>query len=128
MIRRPRVRESEAPFASDVLPPYKRRPGAGQDDARAVAARPLDARFPTSLRALLGETTPLSPSTISRVNKQFLDDYRVWARRSIADDYVYLWADGVYLDAGAEDERRVMLAIIGVNTNGDKELLATNNW
>ena len=30
----------------------------------------------------------------------------------------------MYLDAGAEDERRVMLAIIGVNTNGDKELLA----
>ena len=30
---------------------------------------------------------------------------RVWARRPIADDYVYLWADGVYLDAGARGRR-----------------------
>ena len=45
-------------------------------------------------------------------------------RAAVADVYVYLWADGVYLDAGAEDERRVMLAIIGVNTNGDKDLLS----
>lgn len=80
--------------------------------------------FEPSLRALLGETTPLSPSTISRVNKQFLEDYSTWSRRPIADEYVYVWADGVYLDAGAEDERRVMLAVIGVNTNGDKDLLA----
>jgi len=80
--------------------------------------------FEPSLRALLGETTPLSPSTISRVNKQFLEDYSTWSRRPIADEYVYVWADGVYFDAGAEDERRVMLAVIGVTTNGDKDLLA----
>jgi putative transposase len=124
-IRRPRVRESEAPFASDILPPYKRRFPELDKTMHELWLQGLSTRdFEPSLRALLGEPTPLSPSTISRVNKQFLDDYRVWARRPIADDYVYLWADGVYLDAGAEDERRVMLAIIGVNTNGDKELLA----
>ena len=38
---------------------------------------------------------------------------------------MYLWADGVYLDAGAEDERRVMLAVIGgADIAGDKDLLA----
>jgi putative transposase len=83
--------------------------------------------FEPSLRALVGETTPLSPSTVSRVNKQFLDDYRVWSRRSIADEYVYVWADGIYLDAGAEDQRRVMLAVIGVDINGDKDLLALDD-
>jgi putative transposase len=124
-IRRPRVRESEAPFASDLLPPYQRRFPELDKTMHELWLQGLSTRdFEPSLRALLGETTPLSPSTISRINKQFLDDYQVWARRPIADDYVYLWADGVYLDAGAEDERRVMLAIIGVNTNGDKELLA----
>jgi transposase-like protein len=72
----------------------------------------------------VGETTPLSPSAISRVNKQFLDDYRRSSQRSIADKYVYLWADGVYLDAGAEQERCVMLVVIGVDTEGEKDLLA----
>ncbi len=124
-IRRPRVRESELPFASEILPPYKRRFPELDRTMHELWLQGLSTRdFEPSLRALLGETAPLSPSTISRVNKQFLDDYRAWSRRSIADEYVYLWADGVYLDAGAEDERRVMLAIIGVNVNGDKELLA----
>jgi putative transposase len=124
-IRRPRVRESEIPFASEILPPYKRRFPELDRTMHELWLQGLSTRdFEPSLRALLGETAPLSPSTISRVNKQFLDDYRAWSRRSIADEYVYLWADGVYLDAGAEDERRVMLAIIGVNVNGDKDLLA----
>jgi len=124
-IRRPRVRESDVPFASEILPPYKRRFPDLDRTMHELWLQGLSTRdFEPSLRALLGETTPLSPSTISRVNKQFLDDYRAWSRRSIADEYVYIWADGVYLDAGAEDERRVMLAVIGVDVKGDKDLLA----
>ncbi len=124
-IRRPRVRESEAPFASDILPPYKRRFPELDKTMHELWLQGLSTRdFEPSLRALLGETTPLSPSAISRVNKQFLDDYRNWSQRSIADKYVYLWADGVYLDAGAEQERRVMLVVIGVDTEGEKDLLA----
>ena len=124
-IRRPRVRESEVPFVSEILPPYKRRFPELDKTMHELWLQGLSTRdFEPSLRALLGETAPLSPSTVSRVNRQFLDDYRAWSQRPIEDDYVFLWADGVYLDAGAEDERRVMLAVIGVNTNGEKELLA----
>jgi len=43
-----------------------------------------------SLRALLGQATPLSPSTISRVNKQFHDEYKTWCKRPIANEFVYL--------------------------------------
>ena len=53
-----------------------------------------------------------------------MGDYRSWSKRPIADKYVYLRADGVYLDAGAERERRVMLVVIGVDTDGEKDLLA----
>lgn len=124
-IRRPRVRRSDVPFESEILPPYKRRFPELDKAMHELWLQGLSTRdFEPSLRALLGETAPLSPSAISRVNKQFLDDYRAWSRRSIADEYVYIWADGVYLDAGAEDERRVMLAVIGVDIKGDKELLA----
>lgn len=124
-IRRPRVRESDMPFASEILPPYKRRFPELDKTMHELWLQGLSTRdFEPSLRALLGETAPLSPSTVSRVNKQFHEEYRAWSRRPIADEYVYLWADGVYLDAGAEDERRVMLAIIGVNVEGEKDLLA----
>jgi putative transposase len=124
-IRRPRVRESEVPFESELLPPYKRRFPELDKTMHELWLQGLSTRdFEPSLRALLGETTPLSPSSVSRINKQFLSEYRTWSQRTIADNYVYLWVDGVYLDAGAEDERRVMLAVIGVDTEGEKDLLA----
>ena len=97
-VRRPRIRESEVPFASELLPAYKRRFPELDKTMHELWIQGLSTRdFEPSLRALLGETTPLSPSTISRVNKQFLDDYRAWSQRPIPDEYVYIWADGVYL-------------------------------
>jgi putative transposase len=127
-IRRPRVRESEVPFASALLPAYKRRFPELDKTMHELWIQGLSTRdFEPALRALLGETTPLSPSTISRLNKQFLEDYRTWSQRPIADDYVYIWADGVYVNAGAEDDRPVMLVVIGVRTNGKKDLLAVED-
>jgi transposase-like protein len=124
-IRRPRVRESEAPFNSAILPPYVRRFPQLDKMMHEMWLQGLSTRdFEPCLRALVGETAPLSPSSISRINKQFLDDYHAWCRRSLEDRYVYLWADGIYLDAGAEEERRVMLTVIGVDTDGEKDLLA----
>jgi putative transposase len=124
-IRRPRVRESEIPFSSELLPSYVRRFPELDKTMHELYLQGLSTRdFEPSLRALVGATAPLSPSSISRINKQFLDDYRAWCQRSLQDKYVYLWADGVYLDAGDEQERRVMLVVIGVDTEGDKDLLA----
>jgi transposase-like protein len=124
-IRRPRVRGIEEPFVSEVLPPHRRRFASVDKTLHELWVQGLSTRdFEPSLRALLGQKTPLSPSTISRVNKQFQDEYETWCKRDIPNDFVYLWADGVYLGAGPEDERRVMLTVIGVDTNGDKALLA----
>jgi putative transposase len=124
-IRRPRVRGSETRFESQVLPPYRRRFEDVDATLHELWIQGLSTRdFEPALRALLGETTPLSPSTISRVNQQFHDDYEKWRKRFIANEFVYLWADGVYLGTGPEDERRVMLVVIGVDRKGDKALLA----
>lgn len=124
-IRRPRVRGSQTRFESQILPPYRRRFEDVDTTLHELWIQGLSTRdFEPSLRALLGEQTPLSPSTISRVNQQFHDDYEKWCNRFIANAFVYLWADGVYLGAGPSDERRVMLVVIGVDRNGDKALLA----
>lgn len=124
-IRRPRVRGSAERFESEILPPYRRRFEDVDASLHELWIQGLSTRdFEPSLRALLGEQTPLSPSTISRVNKQFHDEYEKWCQRFIANEFVYLWADGVYLGAGPGDERRVMLVVIGVDRNGDKALLA----
>lgn len=127
-VRRPRMRQSAEPFKSNVLPPYRRRFEIVDKTLHELWIQGLSTRdFEPSLRALLGQETALSPSTISRVNKQFHDEYTTWCKRSILNEYVYLWADGVYLGAGPDDERRVMLVVIGVNVNGDKTLLAIDD-
>jgi transposase-like protein len=127
-IRRPRVRRSPERFASQVLPPYRRRFEDVDKTLHELWIQGLSTRdFEPSLRALLGEQTPLSPSTISRVNKQFHDEYEAWCQRKIGNEYVYLWADGVYLGAGPADERRVMLVVMGVDLNGDKAMLAIDD-
>jgi transposase-like protein len=127
-VRRPRVRQSQERFESKVLPPYRRRFADVDKTLHELWIQGLSTRdFEPSLRALLGQETPLSPSTISRVNKQFHDEYKTWCKRSIENEFVYLWADGVYLGAGPGDERRVMLVVMGVDINGHKALLAVDD-
>lgn len=80
--------------------------------------------FEPALRFLVGESAPLSPSSISRLNKKFKDEYEVWAKRDLSSlKIVYVWADGIYLKAGIADEKRCLLVIIGVDILGKKHLL-----
>lgn len=67
----------------------------------------------------------LSAATIARVNAQFRDEYAAWSTRDLSDRrFAYLWADGVYLGAGPDDERRALLVVIGVDASGTKHLVA----
>ncbi|MBF0095684.1 MAG: transposase, partial [Alphaproteobacteria bacterium] len=94
--------EDRIRFTSAILPPWARR------------TRSLDALLPTlylrgvstgdfqeALTALLGKEAPaLSPSVISRLTAQWSDEYEQWQKRDLsARRYVYVWADGVYLQA-----------------------------
>jgi hypothetical protein len=45
--------------------------------------------------------------------------------RSLADrDYVYVWADGVHFNIRLAEERLCALVVVGVRSDGAKELLA----
>jgi transposase-like protein len=81
--------------------------------------------FEPSLRFLVGEEAPISPSTISRLNKQFKDEYETWQKRDLSRlKIAYVWADGVYLQAGIGEERACLLVIIGEDIFGEKHFLA----
>ncbi len=124
-IRRPRVRGG-ATFDSQILPRHTRRLPALNKTMHELWVQGLSHRdFEPSLRALLGADAPLSPATIARVNAQFRDAYASWSTRRLDDRrFAYLWADGVYLGAGPDDERRALLVVIGVDASGIKHLLA----
>ena len=81
--------------------------------------------FQETLTALLGADAPnLSPGVISRLTAGWQEDYDRWQHRDLsARRYVYIWADGVYLQARMEPAAECMLVIIGATPEGRKELL-----
>ena len=80
--------------------------------------------FEPVFRGLLGERAPLSPNTILRLKDTWQADYEAWRRRPLVARYAYIWADGIYLDAGQEPESACLLVVLGARENGAKELLA----
>lgn len=81
--------------------------------------------FEPVFRELVGETTALSASTVVRLKAQWAEEYAAWKARPLAAHrYAYLWADGIYLGAGQEDAKSVVLCVVGARDDGEKELLA----
>ena len=81
--------------------------------------------FQEALGALLGKDAPnLSPSVIARLRGEWEADFKRWQRRDLsARRYVYIWADGVYLQARMEPQAECMLVLIGATPEGKKELI-----
>jgi transposase-like protein len=75
---------------------------------------------------LVGPECPgLSANTIVRLKSVWQEEYEVWSKRSLAgQEYVYVWADGIYSNVRLEDDKVCLLVLIGVTKEGKKELLA----
>ena len=128
-IRAPRVhdRRPEQRFTSKLLPPYMRRSPRLEEALPVLYLRGLSTGdFQEALPVLLGpEAAGLSPTTISRLNRTWQEEYEGWRKRSLADkDYVYIWVDGVHFNVRLEEDRLACLVVIGVNVDGTKEVIA----
>ncbi|MEO7986421.1 MAG: IS256 family transposase [Gemmatimonadales bacterium] len=128
-VARPRVRNLDERFASRLLPLFKRRTeevGALLPDLYLHGLSLGD--FELALRGLLGDAAPLSASSIVRLKHEWQAQYSAWQRRSLADlELVYLWADGIYVKAGLEQEKAALLVLIGALANGEKIILAVES-
>ncbi len=118
--------EERIRFSSALLPRWARR------------SRSLDALLPVlylrgistgdvqdALAALLGKDAPnLSPAVVTRLTATWADEYARWQTRDLsARCYIYVWADGVYLQARMEERAECMLVLIGATPEGRKELV-----
>jgi transposase-like protein len=81
--------------------------------------------FQEALAALLGKDAPnLSLAVVARLKEEWAADDARWPRRDqSARRYVYVRADGVYLQACMEPAADGMLVIIGATSEGRKELI-----
>ena len=145
-VRRPKVRDRAADvadekkirFTSAILPSEPCAATGSKRLANARRSKSLDALLPVlylrgistgdfqeALAAILGPDAPnLSPSVISRLTGEWQQEYDHWQRRDLsARRYVYMWADGVYLQARMEPQAECMLVILGATPEGKKELV-----
>jgi len=127
-LRRPRVRDLEERFESQLLPLFTRCTQEVRELLPELYLHGLASEdFELALRRLLGEQAPLSASTVARAKERWQAEYSEWQQRAIADEIVYLWLDGVYLKAGLEKEKAALLVAIGVKADGHKVVLAVTS-
>jgi putative transposase len=125
----PKVRDrtgSGIKFNSSLLPPYLKRSRSVEEVLPWLYLKGVSTGdFGEALSSLLGaDAAGLSPSTISRLKAKWVEEQEQWQNRSLKGKrYVDIWADGIYFNIRAEDDRSCMLVIIGVSDTGHKELL-----
>jgi putative transposase len=131
-VRCPRVRDRAADggermrFSSAILPPYARRSKSLEVLIPILYLKGISTGdFEEALAALLGKNAGgLSASTIARLKEAWADEYARWLDRDLsAKQYVYVWADGIYVQARLEDDAQCLLVIIGATAEGKKELV-----
>jgi putative transposase len=133
-VRQPRVRDREAGrdddgrirFTPSILPPYARRSKSLEVVLPILYLKGISSGdFTQALEALIGkEAGGLSASTIGRLKEAWVEEHARWRARDLsAKRYVYVWADGIYVQARLEDEAQCLLVIIGATPEGKKELV-----
>ncbi len=134
VVRQPRVNDKRVDettgqrrrFASAILPAWARKSPQMAEVLPLLYLHGLSTSdFGPALEQFLGTGAGLSPATITRLTTQWQDEARAFHTRSLAQtDYVYVWVDGIHLKVRLEQDKVCLLVMIGVRTDGRKELIA----
>ena len=118
--------EARIRLSSSILPKFARRTPSLDAALPVLYLRGISSgNLQEALAALLGENAPaLSPQVLSRLKVQWTDEHERWQKRDLsARSYVYLRADGIYMQGRMEDAKQCVLVIIGATPEGKKELV-----
>jgi transposase-like protein len=135
-VRQPRLRDragKDAPdrvqFTSAILPPYLRRSSAMDALIPWLYLKGISAAdMSEALQPLIGANN-VSAAVVLKLKEEWERDRQAWKRRDLSqEEYVYLWADGVYFTIRLDnDDRQCILVLIGATKDGRKELLAVQD-
>jgi putative transposase len=131
-VHAPRVRDRAAQgedrirFTSAMLPPYARRSKSLEVLIPVLYLKGVSTGdFAEALAALLGPNAGgMSASTVARLKEAWVEEHARWSKRDLSTKrYVYVWADGIHVQARLEDDPQCLLVIIGATPEGNKELV-----
>ncbi|MGW1656742.1 IS256 family transposase [Streptomyces atratus] len=113
-------------FSSKILAPWCRKSPKISEVLPLLYLHGLSSGdFVPAMEQFLGSAAGLSPATVTRLTKQWSDDHAAFQDRDLSgSDYVYVWADGVHPKVRLGQARSCVLVLMGVRTDGGKELIA----
>ena len=116
-------------FASAILPAWARKSPRVAEVLPLLYLHGMSSNdFAPALSQFLGTSHGLSPATITRLTTQWQDEARAFNQRTLADtDFVYCWVDGIHLKVRLEQDKVCLLVMIGVRSDGTKELIALDD-
>ena len=128
-VKLPRVddRKATEKFVSKILPPFARKtPTVETLIASLYLAGVSSNKFQEALSSVFGEDSKgFSSASIFRLTKDWQKECEQWKRRDLrGKEYVYVWADGIYVKSRLDGEKTCLLVMIGVGIDGKKELIA----
>ncbi len=83
------------------------------------------AGMPRHLAEFFGTTAGLSAAAITRLTSSWSAEREAFMSRNLSEvDYVYCWVDGVHFTVRLGEDDRLWLVMVGVRTDGTKELVA----
>jgi transposase-like protein len=113
-------------FSSVILPAWARKSTQMTEVLPLLYLHGLSTSdFGPALEQFLGTSAGLSATTITRLTAQWQDEAKAFGERDLSGtDYVYLWVDGIHLKVRLEQDKLCLLVMIGVRSDGRKELVA----
>lgn len=112
------------PFETAIIERYRRRESSVKEALIEMYLAGVSVRRVEDItEALWG--TKVSPGTMSSLNKKAYEHIEQWRTRPLSGRYPYVYVDGVYLKRswGGEVQNVPVLAAIGVNENGCREII-----
>ena len=114
-------------FRSALVPPYVRKTCSLEAALPWLYLKGVSTgEMEEALKVLVGpDAQGLSASTVARLKKTWSQEYETWRHANLQEDeWVYLWADGIYSGLRSSEDKLCALVIIGVNERGEKHFLA----
>ncbi len=112
------------PFESAIIDRYRRRESSVEEALVEMYLAGVSVRRVEDVtEALWG--TRVSPSTVSELNQRIFAKIEAWRNRPIENEHPYVYLDGIWLKRGwgGEVKNVAVLVAIGVNQEGDREVL-----
>jgi putative transposase len=135
-IRQPRLDDrvlsegGEERFSSEILPRYLRRVPSVDNLIPILYLKGVSSGdMSEALASILGaDAAGLSATNVVRLKAQWEQDYKEWCQRDLkGKQYVYMWVDGIHVNVRLDEEASCILAIMGADAKGKKELLAVSD-